>query len=275
MRSMTHRRGHRAGFTLLELIVVLAILVAIAGLAVTKLDVLQLKAEKASAALDMRNISRMIQTFRATTNFYPDRWDSLVVTGTRSLQVPGAPGSGQGGLDPGLVGTTGAGKLILSTDSLTANQARSLSRLGITTVYDHVGSTATPYSDGFTVENPIDGTDDVFATINPANAAGQRILNTIYPTPPSAANPAGNAVVPADRVLVVFGLGKWTTIVGSNLQSAVLTEPPIYPYSNELYYNRYLAVFEAYNNGGRCRLVAVLGADGDLAAEEIAEFNRD
>lgn len=262
------RRHTNRGFTLLELIIVMAILVGLAGLAVAKLDVLQLKSEKAAAAMDMRNVSRLIQTFRATTNFYPDRWDSLIHNGgTRTLQQPGLPGSGVAGLDPGLAGGNGfSPKLTLLPVELTANQARSLTRLGITTVYDHADNTAVPYGDGFTVQNIIgDSTvPDTFATITP----GHKIIASIYPTP------NGTAVVPSDRILVVFGLGKWTTIVGSNLQSAVISEPPTYPYSNDLYYNRYLAVFEAYNDGSRCRLVAVLGADGDLAADELADFNK-
>jgi prepilin-type N-terminal cleavage/methylation domain-containing protein len=260
------RLGTRSGFTLLELIIVMAILVGLAGLAVAKLDVLQLKSEKAAAAMDMRNVSRLIQTFRATTNFYPDRWDSLIHTGG-TLQAPGLPGSNVAGLDPGLIGANGfSPKLQLLPAALTAEQARSLTRLGITTVYDHDATTSAPYGNGFTVQNIIgDPTvPDVFATIAP----GHKIIASIYPTP------SGTAVVPSDRVLVVFGLGKWTTIVGSNLQSAVISEPPTYPYSNDLYYNRYLAVFEAYNNGDRCRLVAVLGADGDLAADELADFNK-
>lgn len=257
----------RHGFTLLELIIVLAILVGLAGLAVAKLDGLQLKSEKAAAGMDMRNVSRLIQTFRATTNFYPDRWDSLVHNGgTRVLQQPGLPGSGQAGLDPGLAGGNGfTAKLALLPAALTPNQAKSLTRLGITTVYDHADNTNMPYGDGFTTQNLIGdaAVPDTFATV-----ANQKIIDSIYPTP------GGGAVVPSDRILVAFGLGKWTTVVGSNLQSAVISEPPTYPYSNDLYYNRYLAVFEAYNDGSRCRLVAVLGADGDLAADELADFNK-
>lgn len=264
MRDQRKLDGGREGFTLLELIVVLAVLVALAGLAVSKLDLLQLKAEKATAGMDMRNISRLIQTFRATTNFYPDRWDSLLHS-DGTLKQPGLPGSGDAGLDPGIVGGNGftAKLALLPAPGLSADHVKSLSRLGITTLYDHVANSDVPYGDGFTVENPI-GVGDRLATV-----VKQKIIDSIYPTPPP-----GSAVVPADRVLVVFGLGKWTTIVGSNLQSAVISEPPTYPYSNDLYYNRYLAVFEAYNDGSRCRLVAVLGADGDLAAEELAEFSK-
>jgi prepilin-type N-terminal cleavage/methylation domain-containing protein len=292
MRSAKSSGPRRSGFTLLELVIVMAILVALAGIVIAKLDVLQLKAEKASAGAQIRDIARLIQTYRATTNFYPDRWDSLVDrTGGNPgvLRQPGLPGTNLGGLDPGLVGglPTGSSTKLIMGGQLTANQARSLSRLGITTVLDHSGGQPVPYGGttaasnlavGFVVPNSFNvgattGTnsadaDDVFATINPADTGGQKILNTIYPTP------GAQAVVPSDRVLVVFGLGRYCTIVGSNLQSANLSEPPVYPYSNAQYYDRYLAVFEAYNNGDRCRLVAVLGADGDLAADEIADFNK-
>ncbi len=270
MRVLKNRSGSR-GFTLLELIVVLAILVGLAGLAVAKLDLLQLKAEKASAGMDMRNISRLIQTYRATSNFYPNRWDSLLHGGT-SLQVAGAPGANPlvGGLDPGIAGGNGftEPKLAL-TAPLVDGQVKSLARLGITTIYDHVPATGVPYGDGFTVERTI-AAGQRLATINAGNDAGLKIINSIYPEPTGFAN----ATVPAGRTLVVFGLGKWCTVVGSTDQNAVISEPPTYPYSNELYYNRYLAVFELSDTGSRCRLVAVLGADGDLAADELAEFSK-
>lgn len=271
MRLVKDRSGRRGGFTLLELMIVMAVLVALAGLAVAKLDLLQLKAEKATAGMDMRNVSRLIQTYRATSNFYPNRWDSLLHEGT-TLQRASAPGATPviAGLDPGIAGGIGftSPKLAL-TSALTDNQVKSLARLGITTVYDHVTASTVPYGDGFTDERTI-AAGGVLATINGVNDAGRKIINAIYP------NPAGlaAAAVPAGRTLVVFGLGKWTTVVGSTDQNAVISEPPTYPYSNDLYYNRYLAVFEVDDGGGRCRLVAVLGADGDLAAEELAEFSK-
>lgn len=270
MRSNLRSRG----FTLLELIVVVAILVALAGLIVAKLDGFQSKSEKAVAATQMRDMQRLIQVFRGTTNLYPDRWDSLVDrTGTAVLKQPALPG-GATGLDPGLVGGLPAGsssKLALAP-VLTAGQARSLNRMGITTVLDHDGNTsaAVPYGNGFSIANTIDGgADDVFATINILDTRGQAIVSALYPTLPPAV-----AVVPSDRVLVVFGLGRYCTMVGGTLQSATLNEAPVYPYESSQYYDRYLVVFEAYNSGGAARLVAVLGADGDLPADEIANFNK-
>ncbi|MEZ0229271.1 MAG: type II secretion system protein [Planctomycetota bacterium] len=274
-------RAARRGFTLLELIVVVAILVALAGLIVTKLDIFQNKAEKASAAIQCRDMNRMIQVFRGTTNLYPDRWDSLVdrTGGTPVLKQPQLPG-GLPGLDPGLVGglPTGAStKLALLPAALTAGQARSLNRIGITTVLDHDGvlTPTTNYGNGFSLSNAIDGAaDDVFATINAADSSGQRILNAIYPTLPIPPATTPVVTVPSDRILVVFGLGRYCTLVGSNLQSSNLTEAPVYPYESNQYYDRYLAVFEAYNSGGAARLVIVLGADGDVPGDEIANFNK-
>lgn len=264
MRLAKNQSGAR-GFTLLELIVVLAILVGLAGLAVAKLDLLQLKAEKASAGMDMRNISRLIQTFRATSNFYPNNWDSLLHQGT-TLQQAGAPGAIPlvAGLDPGIAGGNGftSPKLAVSAP-LTDGQVKSLARLGITRVYDHDASTSVPYANGFTVGRDI-AAGTVLATINTATPDGLKIMNSIYPTPRpvgwTTGDPEPIPAPPANRSLVVLGLGKWCTVIGSTDQNAVISEPPTYPYSNDLYYNRYLAVFEIDNGGGRCRLVAVLGA---------------
>src|SRR5262245_66218054 len=96
-----------AGFTLIEVLVVVAILVILAGFILPKLDRAQLKANKGVAAANMGGVSRYIQTYRVMHNFYPDRWDSLLsdeaTAGTFVLKVPGAPG-GAAGLDPQLVG---------------------------------------------------------------------------------------------------------------------------------------------------------------------------
>lgn len=273
MRVLKGRSGRRGGFTLLELIVVLAVLVALAGLAVAKLDLLQLKAEKATAGMDMRNISRLIQTYRATSNFYPNNWDSLLETGATTLRQASAPGATpvQPGLDPGIAGGNGFADPKLAVmavaDALTANDVKSLARLGITTVYDHDGTTTLPYGDKFITLRNIAVGDRLVTINNTPGGAGQKIIRSIYPTP-------GTPTIPTGRKLVVFGLGKWCTVVGNTDQNAVISEPPTYPYSNDLYYNRYLAVFEIDGGGGRCRLVAVLGADGDLAADELAEFSK-
>jgi prepilin-type N-terminal cleavage/methylation domain-containing protein len=258
-----------SGFTMLELVVVMAIIAALAGIAVAKFDMLQLKSEKVAAASTMTNLMRNIQTYRAVTNFYPDRWDSLIdptATPANSLRQPGPPG-GAVGLDPGIAGGNGF-TAKLTTDTLTANEQKSLARLGILTILNHTGDLTKHYREGFSTIVTLDGTGTpAVAVITPTSAAN--IVRGIYPQLP----PTGTPVIPANKKLVVFGLGKYCTIVGNNTDMGMLAEAPTYTYSNAQFYDRYLAVFEVDANGGRSKLVAVLGADGDLAADELAAFN--
>ena len=74
------RRLRRAGFTLLELIVVIGILVILAGLVVGKLDLLQVRANKGVAASNMSGVGRLIRLYRVSHQGFPDNWDSLITT---------------------------------------------------------------------------------------------------------------------------------------------------------------------------------------------------
>src|SRR5262245_33339820 len=134
--SDVRKRGQK-GFTLIEMLVVVAILVILAGFILPKLDRVQLKANKGVAAANMSGVSRYIQTYRILHNVYPDRWDSLL-DGTALKQAtlnPPAPG-----IDPQL--TNGWTDLAVEPHKLTTmtipgdGALRSLTRMGITTVLD-------------------------------------------------------------------------------------------------------------------------------------------
>ena len=265
-------------FTLIELVVVLAILVILAGGIVAKLDVLQLRANKGVAASDMSSVSRLMQTYVVANNHYPDGYDSLidVSTGTPALWTS---------LDPQLTGLPAASgnptKVVAST--LTANEFRSLNRMGISTLYD-VDTTvvATPGfpSDAFTVSRQISPTVAygggsatgphvaiLNSTLNGAPAPGEgdadAIMQHFYPQT--------NGTPPAGTRVVVFGLGPRCTLIG---RSGMSLEAPLYANNSDrnAYYGRYLVAFEVSNGGSRARLLGALGADADRLDEEVVEF---
>lgn len=250
------------GFTLLELVVVVAILVILAGLILPKFDLFKLKANKGVAASNMTDISRLIQQYYAQNSVYPDRWDSLLeADGT--LWEPGDPGTTPG-LDPQLVGGPPAASphKLVPGPALTEPEARSLARIGIANVLDLDAASTSGPNGRFTITRAID-TGAVLATLNNAVGAdddARAIVEHIYPE--------NGGDVPVGKRLVVLGLGSHSSMIGQ-----VAQEIPFYPNTDQTqYYSRFLAVFEISSGGSRAQLMAVVGADGDLISEEIADY---
>lgn len=293
------RRSAVAGFTLIEMLVVVAIMVVLSGYVLAKLDRAQLKSNKGVAASNMGGVSRYIQTYRVMHNAYPDRWDSLV-TPAGALVAPGAPG-GAPGIDPQLTGGPPAGSPAkLSTTTLSLLEARSLTRLNIGTVLDWDAAADSAPGDRFRLARlliddagtPGDPTDDTptgipVATLNwtPTGAVGPgvgnatgtgggtgegdaaAIIDHIYPGNKVIPGP-GEGAIPAGKKLVVFGFGPANQAIGD-----VLQECPTYANTDPTqYYNRNLAIFEVDDGGSRAELKAVVGGDADRIDEEVADF---
>lgn len=263
-------RALKAGFTLIELLVVVAILVILAGLILPKLDKVQLKANKGVAASNIHDVSRYIQTYRVMHNFYPDRWDSLMDTGS-SLWT--AANIDSPGLEPQLVGgpiPASPRKLVVTTTGLTNGEVRSLSRLGIGTMLDLDSTSTSIPGSRFAIERPI-AQGQQFATINVADGDGSDLVDYIYPQNKvkSTANPTGTpGAIPSGKRLLVVGVGPRNTMIGDVVQDA-----PFYSNTDPAkYYHRFLAVFEISDSGSRAELKAVVGADADRLDEEINDF---
>lgn len=263
-RMKPTRAQSAQGFTLLELVVVVAVLVILAGLLLPKFDLFKLKANKGVAASNMTDVSRIIQTFYAQNSVYPDRWDSLldVSGGTPALWVPGAPGTDVG-LDPQLVGgPPAASPHKLTTTQLTDLEVRSLTRIGIANVCDLDAAPGAPNQSFNTGRAIIE--DGYVATLNNtgvnADDDAKAIVQHIYPEDGGA--------VPAGKKLVALGFGSHSSAIGELVQ-----EIPFYANTDQTqYYSRFLAIFQVSSSGSRAQLMAVVGADGDLISEEIADY---
>lgn len=238
------------GFTLVELVVVMAVLTVLAGLVLPKLDVFKLKANKASAASNMHGVNRFVTTYKVQRDLFPDGFDSLLdSTATTNLSPI---------LNPQCLGTPPANPTKLTTATIaTTSELRSLNRVGLTVVYDLDTGAGFPGNAGTVARTLAVG--DTYATINAADPDGQAIIQSFYPA---------TGAVPAGSSLVVFGLGPRNEMVGD-----VLHRVPFYANADQTaYYNRYLVVFEMSSSGGRAKLIGTLGSDGDTLNEEIADF---
>ncbi len=259
------------GFTLLELVVVIAILAILTGILLPKFDVFKLKANKAVAASNMTDISRIIQTYYTQNSVYPDKWDSLL-TPAGALWEATTPD--EQGLEPQLTGSPGSANPVKLTtltldpaDPTDAGSLRSLQRIGIQTVLDLNALDVAP-NERFTVPRVIGAASASYATLNATDDDAAAIIRHIYPNDqPVLTDPPAAAVVPTGKQLIVLGFGSHNTSIGNIVQ-----EVPFYPNTDVTkYYSRFLAVFEV-GGGSRAELKAVIGADGDPIFDEMGDY---
>jgi type II secretory pathway pseudopilin PulG len=78
---LARRAAHR-GLTLVELVVVMAILIAVAGILIPVLPGLIGRAETSARATNDSEIYKWVQTYEASTSQFPFDWDSLVDSST-------------------------------------------------------------------------------------------------------------------------------------------------------------------------------------------------
>lgn len=262
--SATEKRVR--GFTLIEMLLVVAILVALAGMVLPKLDKEQLRANKGIAANNMTGVSRYIQTYRIRHNVYPDRWDSLLNAAGTALWAPGVPGSAAMGIDPQLTGgpPTGSPTKLKVATSLTDLELRSLNRMNITSLNNLASSPSSPGA-AFTVPMSLT-TNSTFATINDSDSDGRNIIDTIYPENRLSTGHSG--ALRANKKLIVFGFGPTNQAIGD-----VLQECPTYANTDPTqYYNHFLVIFEYDSTGSRAEFKLAVGGDADLLGDEVGDY---
>lgn len=251
----------RFGLTLIELVVVMAILGALAAMLLPKFDGLQSSANHVAAGSSMTDVAKLVQTYKTAKTVYPDGWDSLTNGG--SLWTAGNVGTQTKGLHAQLVDSSN-GKLTMGT-ALTATQVSALNAAGITTLYTLTAASTNRAGDMFTTTTPI-AAGTTLAVINSTSDSGKKIIDRIYrknqlagtgvsgAIAPTTANPAGDATAQ----LIVFGLGPQSALIPNSMMEA-----PTYSSANATYiYNRLLVVFELTSS--KVTFKTVLGADGDL-----------
>lgn len=195
----------QGGFTLLELLVVVAILAAIAGTATIALQDTDARASAAAHVAMMDELNKGIRTYRVLKkNQYPDNFDALLGAGIGAHPVTGAAGSAAGATFP-------ANELVaiedVGTVPLTVDVASVMADIGMTQL-QYLNYTAAADLDGDGVTTDCESASIVSTIESRSNAV---VANNIFMTP--AANGCGAAVTlldPAgatsgDQVLVWTG----------------------------------------------------------------------
>lgn len=276
------RSKKQGGFTLLELLVVVAILAAIAGTATIMLHDTDKKAFAAAHVGMMDELSKGILTFAQLNNQqYPDRWDSLLTSadGTLTGAVPTSLLSKD--LFDAALGNIGA-------STLTAAEFSALSEAGIKnvrvidqTAEQEIGGVATECTE-VNIRNIINSktndvvTQNIFRPVA-ANGCGADADATLAAASPVmvwiGANERVNAAT-GDR-LVAFGIGPDSTLFEAARYGA-MTSTPIYRHVDADEYNRFIVLFNVGSTAtpaAKATLQAIIDGAGDTKDEELGEFD--
>lgn len=280
-RQLAGMKKKEGGFTLLELLVVVAILAAIAGTATIMLQDTDRKGAAAAHVAMMDELSKGIQTFRVLNQgVYPDNFDSLLKNGTNVLT---------GATDlSGFVNSALLANLTASTYS--AADVASLAAAGITTA--KVINTA---ADPNTAANPGDcSTGANILTLlksKTSNATPQNIFKDSA-LGNGCGFAAGAPIVAADAVylwtggetrvnasagsrLVAYGVGPDSTLFNPEKIGA-LSNTPVYRHTAPGEYNRFVVLFNTGTTTaplGQAVFQAIVDGAGDTKDEELGEVD--
>jgi len=207
--------------TLLELIVVLMILVAVAGILVPAITGMVGRSHTSAGAANIAECANAIQRYEAQYLRYPNMLDSLKET------LAGAADTDFLGLGDELVAA------VEPVPALTADTLGALNAAGIETVGLHVDPSATADA---TFQVTSSGTLAV-GSILVGPTAAQQVLMGLETT-----GVAGK--------YVVLGIGQQNTAIGKTMLEAPVHFPENGTENPADVYNRFLAVFQILDDGG-------------------------
>ncbi|MBA4019321.1 MAG: hypothetical protein C0483_19315 [Pirellula sp.] len=212
LKSSKTASQRRDGLTLLELVVVLAILVVLAGLIVPIISGLGYQTNAATNATVADDVSRAVRTYYGRFDAQPTGWDSLLNTSGASF------GKLHSLLPP----------LLATPIELTPVQAQSLTEAGIYGVYDADESLAANVAHATPRPLAAGGKVQVLSRTNAATLLREAFgLNTGHPD------------LLANNEFVVLGLGAF-----SNMRGSAIAEVPLVQSADPTHhYARVLCVY--------------------------------
>lgn len=258
------RRSRSAGnckaFTLLELIIVLFVLAALAALVVPTLGYVRDQADHATAAAGAAEVLNNLEIYKASTGNYPNRLDTLVADGgsaySKLYPIDSSGKFAYGDLSTGFeyyyLGNGGGMTEFMMHDE---------------SVEDANASTETAQA--------TEGSSASFLVIDPEQvspyyeAKMRRIVRAAYPNQ-SGGSTANDVAIPDGHSLVVLGVGSRASCIGTTMTSA-----PVHGGAEDGKYSRYIAVFDVWAGGtgrGSVQLKLVTDSEFEVIAKNISNY---
>lgn len=271
------KRYHRSrkGFTLIELVIVIAILAVIAGAVSQAYSGLDERANRSQAAFNMKAVDKGVRTFRVVNGVYPNNLDLLTVSDTAVGSVVGngaATATAGGFFTPLTRELEGSDANKATSDGLlhffpaTAAIADALAESGITSVRGVVDANDIPTA----FEDPNRGFDRAPSGVGADVAVGTGLVLPIVQSRNLGA--ADSSVLQeitqldsdTTHVVVALGLGNNASIVSDevSVNAANFSDAPFYGGVASSEYGRFILLFHVASD-----------TDGNDTIEDGEVFN--
>lgn len=260
------RKTRRGGFTLIELVMVLVILVIVAGISLPIVDWVRRSANYGAASSNQASLLNNLQLYRTTfgNGKYPNRFDSLFA----------ADGTVYDALQGDLKNMIDTANTGISSEAL-----KTLTKSGISQVMDHSTDTSLMVQGSLqnsgivprdlAVAGPVAFVKPVavaFAGTTGGDKAARELYRGLYPD----SDGDGLPEVPDGVRIALFAVGPGNDAVGRTLQT-----PPLFTEADvTTTYSRFVVAVATFDPraGRRAQVKAILDPKGRLVNRQISEF---
>lgn len=250
--------GHhaRGAFTLIEMLIVLVVLAAVAALVVPTLGFVEEQSGHATAATTSAQLVSNLETYKSSTGSYPLGMDSLIDD----------TGAIYDGLWEHVNPSFGPVTYLEVADA--SPYAQSIGHVfepnaaGEEFVYDHDSTSADP-NNSATIKRLLTGAYDLafVKAYAPGPPPAPMLLNWYK----AAGYPDGT--LPAGTRLIALGVGPLNSAVGETLSSV-----PAHAEQDSDVYGRYIAIFAVHEDGRSAKLRTVVDSQGVPIGQNIDSY---